>query len=229
MYRSCELEGALSAFLENPHDARVAAHLSRCPHCTAQVAAYRQTLALLKTQLYRQACPAAETLVLYQLNLTTPAERLVIAAHVRDCLYCQRELDELARSDATPSLFERLRQGIGILIAGPVSTFHQKATSLRGEAPPLLRFRVKDLEIHLSQQSGHSLGQRTLLGRLTSLAAITPPEPGTEIWLWRSDFACATVVEVDGMFTFEDIEPGRYSLGLEWQGTAVSVPEVEIV
>ncbi|MBN1874094.1 MAG: zf-HC2 domain-containing protein [Anaerolineae bacterium] len=226
----CELEeGALSAFLENPHDARTAAHLARRPHCAAQVAAYRQTLALLETLLYRQACPAVEMLALYQLNLTTPVERLVIAAHVRDCPHCQRELDELAQNDDTSSLFDRLRQGVGVLIAAPVSTFRQPATSLRGETPPLLRFRAGDLEIHLSQQPGHSLGQRTLLGRLTSLATVTPPEPGTEIWLWRSDFASATVIEADGIFTFENVEPGQYSLGLEWQGTAVSVPEVEIV
>ncbi|MEJ5312353.1 MAG: zf-HC2 domain-containing protein [Anaerolineae bacterium] len=226
----CELEeGALSVFLENPRDARVAAHLARCSYCATQVAAYRRTLSLLETRLYRHDCPAVEMLALYQLNLTTPAERLVIAAHVRDCPHCQRELDELARSDEAPSLFERLRQGVGVLIAGPVSTFHPKAISLRGETPPLLRFRVGDLEIHLSQQPGHSLGLRTLLGRLTLLTAVAPPEPGTEIWLWRSDFATATVIEADGIFTFENIEPGQYSLGLEWQGAAVSVPKVEIV
>lgn len=226
----CELEeGALSAFLENPHDARIAAHLARCPHCAAQVVAYRQILAVSKTQLYRQACPATEILALYQLNLTTPAERLVIAAHVRDCLYCQRELDELARSDDAPSLFERLRQGVNVLTAAPVSTLRQQAPALRGETSPLLRFRAGDLEIHLSQQPGHSLGQRTLLGRLTSLVTVTSPEPGTEVWLWRADFAIVTVIEADGIFTFENIEPGQYNLGLEWQGTVVSVPEVEIV
>ncbi len=222
-------EGALSAFLENPHDARVAAHLARCPHCAALVAAYRQTLSLLKTRLYRHDCPDVETLALYQLNLVTPAERLVIAAHVRDCPHCQRELDELTRSNDAPSLFERLRQGVNVLTAAPISTLRQPATALRGEPSPLLRFRAGDLEIHLSQQPGHSFGQRTLLGRLTSLATVTPPEPGTEVWLWRADFAIVTVIEADGIFTFENIEPGQYNLGLDWQGTVVSVPEVEIV
>ncbi|HNT73523.1 MAG TPA: hypothetical protein PKH77_00750 [Anaerolineae bacterium] len=222
-------EGALSAFLEDGADARVAAHLARCPYCAARVAAYRLTLARLKTQLYRRACPPAEILALYQLALATPAERLTIAAHVRECPHCRRELDELARDAVSPSLLDRLRQGVDVLVAAFVPAPRLQAAPQRGETPPLLRFRVGDLEIHLSQQSGHELGQRTLLGRLWSMTTGAPPEPGTEVWLWRADEAWAAVVEADGTFTFDDVEPGRYSLGLEWQGAAAAIPEVEIV
>jgi hypothetical protein len=44
----------------------------------------------------------------------------------------------------------------------------------------------------------------------------------------RDEQAWATAVEAGGVFTFEEIEPGEYDLGLEWEGQAVLIRGVTV-
>jgi len=223
-------EGELMAYVDGQSDEKVEAHLARCPYCAAQVATYRRTAAVLRAALHRLSCPSPEQLGLYQLNLLPAGERLVLSRHVRECPHCARELEELARVGDSPSLLERLRQAVGVIEAVLLPTPRLQAVPLRGTLPALQRFRAEGVDVHISVQPGHSRGARTVMGRLVSHGGgeASLPAPGLEVWLMRGEEAWAASVEAGGIFTFEGVEPGEYSVGLEWDGQAVLVRGVNV-
>lgn len=223
-------EGDLMAYLDGQESEKVRAHLARCPYCAAQVERYRRTTAVAKAALHRFSCPDPEQLGLYQLNLLPAQERLILARHIRECPHCARELEELAHVGERPSLLERLRQAAGIVEAVLLPAPRLQAMPLRGALSILQRFRAKEagIDVHLSVQAGHSRGRRTLMGRLAPRDETSLPAPDIEVWLMRGEEAWAAPVEAGGVFTFEEVEPGEYSLGLEWHRQAVLVRGVEV-
>jgi anti-sigma factor RsiW len=221
-------EELLLAYINEQASKEVQAHLARCPHCAARADAYRRTRALLRATLYRHSCPAPEHLALYQLNLLPSAERLILAKHVRVCPHCKRELEELAREGDRPSLLERLRQAADVIEATLLPAPRLQVAPLRGALPELQCFRSKEVDIHLSVQPGHSRGTRTIMGRLVPLGKTASPTTDREVWLMHGDEAWVASVEDEGVFTFQGIEPGEYSIGLEWDGQAVLIREVRL-
>lgn len=224
-------EGDLMTCVDGWADDRVRAHLSRCPHCQAQVNVYRHMAHLLQETLYRRDCPAPEQLALYQLNLLSPRERLVMSGHIRQCLSCQRELDELARVQDTPSLLERLRQAIGIIeaVLEPVSYVH--AGQLRGPEEELVwqSFCAQGMQVNIGVQEGYDREWRMVRGQLLCRDPVLPVPADLLIWLMRDQDAWAAPVEGDGIFLFEEIEPGIYSVGFEWHGQPVLIREVTVI
>jgi hypothetical protein len=66
------------------------------------------------------------------------------------------------------------------------------------------------------------------MGRLVPHEEAAQPAPGLEVWLMRGEEAWTALTEAGGVFTFEKVEPGVYSIGLEWNEQAVVVREVEV-
>jgi anti-sigma factor RsiW len=222
-------EGALMAHVDGEEvSQKVQDHLARCPHCVAQVAAYRRSVAVLRATLHRRSCPAPEQLGLYQLNLLSAGERLVLAKHVRECPYCEQELQELAREGDQPSLLEKLHQVVEVVEATLLPVPRLQVTPLRGALSALQRFRVEGVDIHVSVQPGHSRGTRTVMVRLLPQGELLPAM-STEAWLMRDKEAWAAPIEAEGVFAFEGVQPGKYSLGLECDGQAVVMREVEVM
>ena len=221
-------EGELMAYVDGQESERVQAHLARCPHCVAQIAAYRHTAAVLRATLHRLSCPSPEQLGLYQLNLLPAEERLILARHVRECPHCARELEELARVGDRPSFLERLHQAVGVIEAVLLPAHRLQTAPLRGPHSALQRFRAEGVDVHVSVQAGHSRGARTVMGRLVPHDQASLLAPGLEAWLMRGQEAWAAPVEAGGIFTFEEVEPGEYSIGLEWNEQAVLVRGVKV-
>ena len=92
-------EGVLMAFLEGEVDPSIRAHVESCPACASKVKELQQMSRTLQTGLYRIACPSPEELMKFQDGTLPPAERLVVAAHLRDCPVCPRELAELVATE----------------------------------------------------------------------------------------------------------------------------------
>jgi uncharacterized protein with PIN domain len=251
------MEGDLAAYVEatQPADSisstdvvstdvaliqRVEAHLARCPHCAARVESYRRAAAVLHAALYRASCSAPERLALYQLSLLSARERWVVARHVRECPHCQQELIELSReaheaglagsasAGQPPSLLERLRQAVGGIEAALLPAPPALALGLRGAAPAAQTYRVEGLDILVMVQPGHAKGYRTVRGRLLPEQRTDPPEWGPEAWWMEGELAQAAPVDARGTFCFEEVEPGVYSVGLEWRGQAVRIGRIEI-
>ena len=183
---------------------------------------------LLRAILYRYSCPPPERLALYQLNLLSAKERIVIARHVRECPHCARELLELARAERQLSFIEKLRQAAQVFEAVPVSVPVVQGVPARGLVPTLTRFSVGELQLHLGLQPGTHRGVRTLIGRLVHPDPSRLPVPGSEVWLMRGDEAWATPLEYGGVFAFEGVEPGEYDVGLEWEDRLVVIRGVSV-
>ena len=58
---------------------------------------------LFQAALYRQHCPSADDLLLYQAGLLDDATQNNIATHATTCLRCQAELVELEAATAAPA------------------------------------------------------------------------------------------------------------------------------
>ena len=213
---------------------RVEAHLARCPHCAAQVEVYRRTAAVMHAALYRASCPAPERLALYQLSLLSAREQLVVARHVRECPHCQQDLVALAREadwglpGDRPSLLERLQRAVDSIEAALLPAPSSLTLGLRGAAPAAQRFHVEGLDILVMIQPGHAKGYRTVRGRLLPEQRADPPEWGPEAWWMESELARAAQIDARGTFCFEEVEPGAYSVGLEWRGQAVLIRGIEV-
>lgn len=221
-------EGSLMAYADGEASDEVRSHLARCPHCAAQVEAYRRTAAMLRAALYRRSCPPPEQLGLYQLNLLPAKEKLIVARHVRECPHCRRELDELAQVGDKPSLLKRLRQVIDVVEAILLPPPRLKAASLRGVSFTSQRFHTDDLDVLISLQPSHSRGRKTIMGRLLPRERVTQTDPTQEVWLIQGDEAWALPVETGRTFTFNDVEAGEYKMGLEWRGQAILIQKVTV-
>ena len=221
-------EGTLAACIDGQASKEALEHLANCPHCAAQVEAHRHTTAIVRAVLHRFSCPAPGELGLYQLLLLPSSEQLIVAKHVRECPHCQRELVELAQTDGQPSLLKRIREAVNVIEAELVPIPWQTVSAFRGTSTFSQRFRAAELDLHISVQSGHSRGRRTLIGRLLPHDTTISPSPGAEIWLIQDEQAWAAAVEAEGVFAYEDVTPGTYALSLEWEGQVVVVKEIVV-
>jgi anti-sigma factor RsiW len=183
---------------------------------------------MLNLVLHRRACPSSEHLALYQLNLLPAEERLVTAKHVRECPHCTAELDDLARTGEGESLLERLRSAIDTIKATKIPASHPEAMPVRGAASMPLCFRTEALDVLLTLQPGQDLGHRTISGRLLPRGEIAEPPAQQETWLLGQEESWAAPIEGRGTFVFEDVEPGTYSLGLQWEGQVILMEGVSV-
>ncbi len=67
------------------------------------------------------------------------------------------------------------------------------------------------------------------MGRLLPHEPALLPSPGLEVWLMKEEEARVAPVETGGVFTFEEIEPGEYSVAWEWKGEPVLAQKVKIL
>ncbi len=220
-------EGGLLAFAEGDEWPEVTAHLACCVYCREQVQICRRELAQLRIGLYRYSCPASETLGLYQLRLLSAGEQLMVAQHVRECPHCRQELDWLARGANALPLWERVRQQVGEILEATLRPgLPVQAAPVRGGPPTMQRFGAGEVEIYFTVQPGSQVGGRTLTGRVRLRIGELPAE--MEIWLWQEEEAWAAPLEAEGLFSFDNVAPGHYTLGLEWEERVVLIPKVEV-
>ena len=193
----------------------VRAHLDECPDCAAR---YAELLALLRAEAKGEVplSPRSHSFDLRFLHTSKPA-------------FVERTPD--------PNLLERLRQARDVFEATILPPLRLRQVSLRdalpvrGPAGPRLkRFRAQKaaIDLHISVLESHKRGVRTLMGRLVPHDETAQPAPGLEIWLMRGEDAWPALTEAGGVFTFEKVEPGLYSIGLEWNEQVVKVQEVEV-
>lgn len=220
--------GDLVAYLEGEADPGVQEHVRRCPHCAQRVAALADLDRQLLVSRYRVSCPSSEQLALWQADLLAAEEQLQVAAHVRDCPHCQRELADLAAvdDDLLDALLERLQGVVRWLEATLVSTA-PLPVGLRGLALPQRRYQADDLTIFVGSRTAPR--GRQLIGRLYPHSTPRPSVEQIEVWLVRQGEAVSRQhTDELGHFVFSDLAPGRYDLGVGWQGKAVLLRDVEV-
>jgi hypothetical protein len=220
-------EGDLTAYVEGEADERVRAHVGRCPACADRVARLRQTSQALLTLMYRASCPAPEVLGQYQLDLLPPNERLRVAAHVRTCPHCTRELDELEQEEdsLTQMVLHAIRGAVRV-VEGALVAPRLRPVGVRGEEAGQYTFRGAGLDVLVGFQptvSGKRKG--TLVGAVVQVEAVADGRA----WLFQEgERPRSSLVDGLGTFTFEGIAPGEYDLALEVEEEALLMREVSV-
>lgn len=99
---------------------------------------------------------------------------------------------------------------------------------IRGPHPVLQRFRAERIDVHVSVLEGQKRGTRTVIGRLVPHDETSQLPGSLEVWLMRDKEIWAAPVEAHGVFTFEEVQPGEYSVGFKWNEQAVLVHGVKV-
>ena len=221
-------EGDLLAYAEGQVGAEVQDHVQRCAYCAERTALFERIDQRLRAGLYRTSCPPSDVLTRWQFRLLPVGEELQVAAHVRTCPHCTRELEELAAvdDDLLSVLLEPLR-GVSRWLEATLVATAPRPVGLRGVAVPQRRYRAGDLDVFVGSQMRPE--GRRLMGRLRSSAEEETQVAGVKVWLAQEGQVLESCHTDDrGHFAFTDIPPGQYDLGFAWQGEAVLIRGVEV-
>jgi hypothetical protein len=199
---------------------------------------------LLRAGLYRTSCPPPDVLSRWQFHLLPADEELQVAAHVRGCPHCTRELGELdaVDDDLLSVLLERLQGVSRWLEATLVATTDPKGFWIgleqsaplgsemvrsRGAPATQQRYITQDLDIFVGSQIG--TGGRRLMGRLRPPTDTQTAVESIEVWLVHEGQVLSShLTDARGYFVFVALSPGRYDLGFGWQEQAVMIRGVEV-
>ena len=220
-------EGDLAAYVEGEADRRGRAPVRR-PACADKVARLRQTGQALLALMYRASCPAPEVLGQYQLDLLPPNERLRIAAHVRTCPHCIRELDELEQEEdsLTHMVLHAIRGAVRVVEGALVVPPRLRPAGVRGVEAGQRAFRGAGLDVLVGfQPTVSGKGKGTLVGAVVQAEAVSDGRA----WLFQEgEKPRSSPVDDLGTFTFEEIAPGEYDLALEVGEEALLLREVGV-
>lgn len=240
-------DGDLLAYLDNAASALVTDHLGRCAACQADAVDLAALDTELVAALFRAACPPAEDLLAYQVNLLGAGEQAQIRLHVQACLHCQSELADLAAVPAIVStlslparVFDAGRRWLDAVLVMPAV---QPALQLRGNEQSSVVYQAGPFQIILAKVPpvvAENIWQ--IEGQLLETAS--PDEPGDladllnradiQITLLRENSAPSpTPVAQDtvddlGFFLLEDVESGDYVLQIDTPTTTIRLADFKI-
>lgn len=219
-------EGDLVAYLHGDASSQVVRHVAQCAFCAEQIEQLRMVDAQLLAAFYREACPAPEVLTDFVFNRLPATEKIRVAAHVRDCASCSKEVaggHDLLQEEP-PSLLARLREALAIaLVARPVA---QVAAFARG-AGRKGRFETAGAVITITSRLGR------LTGRVRWRKAVADADRSGEAWLLSPEMetvqqALRSGIDEQGYFQFTGLSSGSYALLLQIGDQNIAVETVEI-
>jgi anti-sigma factor RsiW len=220
-------EGDLIAYVDGEAEERVVEHIARCPACAEKVKQLRNTSRALLDRFYRSDCPAPEVLGQYMLGLLTPEEKLRVAAHLRGCPLCSRELETLEREERLgQKLVDALRGVVEVVEAVLVPQPRLRPAAIRGQGERQFAYQAEGVEVLLGfQPSARGTRRGTLLGAVVESGTA----PSDVAWIFPAGES-PSQVEIDalGGFAFEDITPGEYDLVLVIGERGILLREVVI-
>lgn len=188
----------------------------------------------MTARLYRITCPSPLELGEYHLNMSSPSQKLVIAAHLKICPHCSRELAQLESflAEAEPSMESSLLQQARVIVArllnpGPSESPVPALIALRGEAKGPITLQADGVLIVLEAQSAKD-GKTALNGQI----AADQPEKwnGAKAELRRAGkISSSAVIDELGAFRCEGVTAGRQELRITASDEAlIIVAEFEL-
>lgn len=223
----------IMAYLDDP-DAHqeTARHLAQCPYCRQNATSLERFQKRLGTRLFRAACPSPAELGEYYLRMLPASPRLVLAAHLRLCRYCQQEITEMAQFLDQPSPRKDLFKPVKTLLA---RLPHSEAEAHSARAVPALRggmkkqtiFTAKGFVITLEAQPGPD-EQITILGQMA--ADDQDQWTGAMVELEQPFFtSLITTIDDLGSFTIETVFPGPAQITItSTSGIALQTEQITI-
>jgi hypothetical protein len=223
-------EGDLLACVEGEAEAQVQDHIRRCPACAYKVAQLRQTSQALLALRSRAACPPPEVLGQYCLDLLPAREKLKLAAHIRSCADCARELAELAeQAEPEDNLVQWARQALHnvaqVLEAKPVSRLQPAPARGSKDEPRQRVYHAPGLDLVIGLVENAPSSGMTLMGVVQQVDQVT----GGHAWLFREgEQPISSVVDAQGIFTFEGLGSGIYDIALAAGQQVILIREMVI-
>ncbi len=188
----------------------------------------------LAARLYRVDCPDSIELGEYHMGLLDRSRSRVVQQHVRECLHCARELDQISQflaveqPEPAGGPLEHVRVLVGRLISHldeatrPPSL--APALAVRGGDKEALVFEAGEVQITLDLRESEKAGQKSLLGLVTGLAA-----QGFSVELLSNGKQVASG-EVDelGNFVLPGFPPGEYLLLIRGPDLEIHLPNLNL-
>lgn len=222
----------LLASLDGEADPSTLNHLERCTYCREQADRLARWQRRLAGHLYRVVCPPPIELGEYHLGVLNADRASGVARHMRECVHCSRELDQLRGylRELSPEIeigpLERARVMIARLVTGAQNAGLTPAfAGVRGEQGGSHVYQVEDAQIALEVQDDvEQQGQRVLLGLVVGLEASL-----LSVTVWQSERLIATAsIDEAGNFAVPHLTAGAYTLILSGPGVDVHIPALEV-
>ena len=218
--------------LDGAADQEVQDHLAVCAHCSARLVQARRAERVLHTNLRRLDCPTPRQLGDYELKLVSKTDERAIARHLRTCVRCTDELEELRAYlvvDQAPREPARSSPTLGALgkLFGQIMP-RSSASALRGAGPEPIIAEADGTTIILNVQPAPN-GRVTIQGQV--IADDLAPWTSSLVEL-RQIGALQATSTVNGLggFSLEPLPAAVSELRLTPQrGRIVVLPDIQLI
>ncbi|MBM4459649.1 MAG: hypothetical protein FJ011_18120 [Chloroflexi bacterium] len=186
---------------------------------------------LLSDVFYRRSCPQPEALGDYHLGRLSPADRLALALHLRECPHCTRELALYAASEQKASMspadmWDRARNALTDLVDrvlwAAATPAVRPVPALRGGEAAVQLYAAEGVQIALDVQPATGGYRRRRLGGKVEPAGAPS---GVELWS-QSELLDSLLADESGYFAFDRLRPGTYFLCVRRNGAELWVEVV---
>jgi hypothetical protein len=208
----------IAMYVDGEADEAVIAHIQQCPFCSERARQWTLLQKSLRKQSYRFDCPTPMELGDYHLGYLPDPQELVVAAHLRECLLCRREVAVLENFLGSLAPETSLLGAVKVLIARLTGPQFENglAPALRGEAKGPLTFEVDGILILLDIQQA-SEGTFNILGQVAVDDQDTWTDAAAGLRRNNEPQFSAQVDDL-GAFRFEGISAGEQQLRVTPKG-----------
>lgn len=236
-------DSALLAYLDGIPDAELPSHLANCAYCRDRVEQLRQEESILKSALYRAACPEPGEISDYRLGLLDETSETSMARHLNDCPFCSTELSVLDNfmkelsSEKKAGIAQQVGARIRILVARLVEagsaldlslgpSLAPAVAGIRGDSEVLRTYKVDDLKIVLDiQEDAEHPGKKSIAALLIGLDDLDQ----LEAKVWKDGIPLSTLpVAEHGGFYISELDQGVYEVLVSGPGVDLYIPNIEV-
>jgi hypothetical protein len=212
-------------------------HVQQCAACAEEVASYTQAQRRLRHTFYRMHCPSAEALGDYENGLTSAAERVELASHIRDCPRCTEDLQTLraflrSADDDAPAASVGILQRLVRVVASAVAPPLQPGTAgaaLRGRSDDdSFTYRAGSQSIKISQTPEGRRRSVTLIGLVWDNDTPDADLDGEARLVSEGGIPAVSTIDSLGNFMFEGVSAGSYHLEIQTQQQIAVVENLRI-
>jgi hypothetical protein len=225
----------IAMYIDGEADEEVIAHIQQCPFCSERARQWTRLQNSLRKQSYRVHCPTPMELGDYHLGYLPDPQELVVAAHLRECLLCRREVayleEYLGEPVRQPGMFTSVKVLVARLVGGKGADQEKEESSLpafgglRGEEDEPFIYQADSIRIVIEvQEDVEQIGLKTLLGLVTGLET---NEFTIQVSHGGQALATTSVDEI-GNFIIPHLSRGQYKLVLSGPNLEIHVRSLPV-
>jgi hypothetical protein len=201
----------IAMYVDGEADEAVRAHVQQCPFCSEKARQWTRLQNSLRKQSYRVDCPTPVELGDYHLGYLPDPQELVVAAHLRECVLCRRDVAVLENFLGSLAPETSLLGAVKVLIARLISGQGDPARgALRGGGKEPLTYKANGNVIVLDIQKTNE-GKVSIFGQVA--ADDQDQWTGAAVELRKDDqLQASTEIDDLGSFQYTSVIPGGQEL-----------------